>query len=314
MKKEKGKHRQIIECVGLYLAIAAVRVMPMSGLRWVCRLLGDMLYAVLPRRRGIALKNVEIAFGRQLSDAQIRQLARRSCQSFFLMAVETMRSPFKLNGTRVVRNPRYKTQHLEELFLKAKRVHDEAGGCIFVTPHLGNWEILPYASALIGIPLAVLMRPMDNPYLERAILSNRIASGQVVIPKRNSMFMLERMLRQGKSLGILPDQATGRGLRVKFFGREAPVTPIPAVLAVTYKRPIVVVAACRTADPYYFDGFVSDPIFPQVNPGGEQAEILRITTEINMRMEEIIRKHPEQYLWMHNRWKESGRKPVFAGR
>ncbi len=312
MKKNRGKHRQLIEVVGLYMAIAAVKVMPISGLRFVCRLLGDLIFAILPRRRQIALKNVEIAFGNELSQTQIRQLARRSCQSFFLMAVETMRSPFKHNGDCVVRDPRYKTGHLEQLFLKAKKIHDDAGGCIFVTPHLGNWEMLPYASALIGIQLAVLMRPMDNPYLERAILSNRIASGQVVIPKKNSMLMLERMLKQGKSLGILPDQATGRGLRVKFFGREAPVTPIPAVLALTYKRPVVVVAACRTTDPYCFEGFVSDPIFPQDNPAGEQAEILRITTEINGRMEEIIRKYPEQYLWMHNRWKESGRKPVFG--
>ncbi len=296
----------------MYMAIAAVRALPIKSLRLACRLLGDLIFAILPRRREIAVKNVEIAFGDQLDQNQIKQLARRSCQSFFLMAVETMRSPFKHDGARVVRDPRYKTQHLEQLFLKAKKTHDEAGGCIFVTPHLGNWEILPYASALIGIPLAVLMRPMDNPYLQRAILSSRIASGQVVIPKKNSMLMLERMLKQGKSLGILPDQATGRGLRVKFFGREAPVTPIPAVLAITYKRPVVVVAACRTADPYYFEGFVSDPIFPQANPAGEQAEILRITTEINERMEEIIRKYPEQYLWMHNRWKNSGRKPVFG--
>ena len=157
------------------------------------------------------------------------------------------------------------------------------------------------------------MRPMDNPYLERAILSSRIASGQVMIPKRNAMFALERLLRHGKSIGMLPDQSTGRGLRVEFFGRKATATPIPALLAVTYKRPIVVVAACRTNDPYYFEGFVSDPILPEENPAGEQAEIVRITREINVRMEEVIRKYPEQYLWMHNRWKETGRKAIFAG-
>jgi KDO2-lipid IV(A) lauroyltransferase len=313
MKKRKGKPQQIIEYIGLSVVVAVVRVLPLGSLRTVCGFLGDLLYAILPRRRRIAVNNLKIAFGGELNDREIMRLARRSCQSFFLMAAEVMRSPFRFNGSRVVRDRRYRSEHLEELFLKAKKIHDEAGGCIFVTPHLGNWEMLPYASALIGIPLAVVMRPMDNPYLERTILSSRVASGQVVIPKRNAMFVLERMLRQGKSLGILPDQSTGRGLRVKFFGREATVTPIPAVLAIAYKRPIVVVAACRTSDPYYFEGYVSDPIVPGNNPGGEQAEIVRITTEINEKMEEIIRKYPEQYLWMHNRWKETWRKPIFSG-
>src|SRR5208337_1244029 len=105
---------------------------------------------------------------------------------------------------------RYKTEHLEHIFQKAKMIHDEAGGCIFVTPHLGNWEMLPYVSALIGIPLAIVIRPLDNPYLERAIFSSRISSGHFIIPKTNAMFLLERMLRKGKSVGMLPDQKTSR--------------------------------------------------------------------------------------------------------
>jgi len=98
------------------------------------------------------------------------------------------------------------------------------------------------------------MRPLDNPYLERALFSSRIASGQIILPKTNAMFSLERLLRKGKSIGMLPDQSTSRGLRVKFFGANATVTPIPALLAMRHGRPVVVVAACRTDDPYYFEG------------------------------------------------------------
>jgi KDO2-lipid IV(A) lauroyltransferase len=132
-----------------------------------------------------------------------------------------------------------------------------------------------------------------------------------MIPKVNAMFALERILRKGRSVGMLPDQSTGRGLRVQFFGESATVTPIPAVLALRHSRPVVVVAACRTDDPYFFEGFVSDPIWPDTNGVDERSEIIRITREINLKMEEIIRRFPEQYLWMHNRWKESGRKPIF---
>lgn len=309
--KGKGKALQIAEYVGFYGAVVIARALPFKVLNVLSYLLGNFLYAAIRRRREIALQNLRIAFG-DLSEKEIRRLARRSCKSFFLTAIEMIRSPFRFEGTQVVRDRRYKTEHLENLFRKAKEIHDEANGCIFVTPHLGNWELLPYVSALIGIPLAIVIRPLDNPLLERAILSSRIASGQIMIPKKNAVIVLERMLRHGKSIGILPDQSTSRGLRVDFFGRKATATPVPALLAIGHRRPVVVVAACRTDDPYYFEGYVSDPIRPEANEKGEQAEIVRITREINVEMEKIIRKYPEQYLWMHNRWKKSDRKPIFG--
>lgn len=312
MKKGKGKPQQVAEYAGFCAAVAAARIMPFAVLRAVARFLGMFLHVAIPKRRRIALQNLRIAFGKELTEREIGLLARRSCEAFFLTAIEAIRSPYRFEEGRAHRDRRHKTGHLEALFQKAKRIHDEEHGCIFVTPHLGNWELLPCAAALMGIPLAIVIRPLDNPYLERAILSNRIAAGNVVIPKMNAMFALERMLRQGKSIGLLPDQSTSRGLRVDFFGREATVTPIPALLALKYDRPVVVVAACRTADPDYFEGFVSDPIRPGREAPDEQAEIVRITREINARIEEIIRKHPEQYLWMHNRWKKSDKKAIFA--
>ncbi len=310
--KKKRKSLQIIEYVAFHCAVAFARALPLRVLKGLSAVLGNILYRTIPRRRKIAVQNVRIAFGDRLSEGEIRRIARLSCQSFFLTAIEIIRSPFRFDGDKIVRNDKYKTQHLEELFRKAKKIHDEAGGCIFLTPHLGNWELLPYVSSLIGIPLAIVIRPLDNAYLERAILSSRIASGQLMIPKKNAMFSLERMLRQGKSIGMLPDQSTSRGIRVEFFGEEATITPIPALLAITYRRPVVVVAACRTDDPYYFEGFVSDPIRPDPDKNGEQAEIVRISRQINAEMETVIRKYPEQYLWMHNRWKKSDRKPIFG--
>ncbi len=310
-KKRKGKTFQIVEYLAFYTAVAIARSLPLRALRVICGFLGYALYAAIPRRRKIALQNIKIAFGDKMSEKEIRELARLSCKAFFLTAAEMIKSPFRLEGAQIIGDRRYKTEHLEHVFQKAKMIHDESGGCIFVTPHLGNWEMLPYVSALIGIPLAIVIRPLDNPYLERAILSGRISSGQFMIPKINAMLSLKRMLRKGRSVGILPDQKTSRGLRVKFFGETATVTPIPAMLAIMHGRPVVVVAACRTNDPYFFEGFISDPIWPDPHNVDERSEILRITREINLKMEEIIRRFPEQYLWMHNRWKASDRKPIF---
>ncbi len=312
--KKKGKSRalQLIECGAFYFAVTVAGLLPVRVLRAFCGFLGQILYLAASRRRKIALENIRTAFGDQMSEKEIKRLARQSCKAFLLTAAEMIKSPFKVKDGKVVRNSRYKIDHLEHLFQKAKAIHDQAGGCIFVTPHLGNWELLPHVSAQIGIPLAVVIRPLDNPYLEKAILSSRIGSGHLMIPKANAMFYLDRVLRKGKSVAMLPDQSHNKGLKVEFFGKIATVTPIPALLAVTRKRPVLVVAACRTDDPYYFEGFVSDPIWPDPDQIDETAEIMRITREINARMEEVIRRFPEQYLWMHDRWKTSRRKPVFA--
>jgi len=90
---------------------------------------------------------------------------------------------------------------------------------------------------------------------------------------------------------------------VDYFGREASTTPVPAFLAVLYKRPIVVVACCRKSRDFQYEGFVGDPIWPDGDKN-EKTEIIRLTQEMNRGMEAIIRKYPEQYLWMHDRWKK----------
>jgi KDO2-lipid IV(A) lauroyltransferase len=312
-KKGKSKTLQIIEYVAFYVTVAIAGALPVRALRVISGLLGNALYAAVPRRRKIALQNISTAFGGNMSEKEMKRLARLSCKAFFLTAVEMIKSPFRLERAGIFRDGRYKSEHLESLFQKAKMIHDQAAGCIFVTPHLGNWELLPYVSALIGIPLVIVIRPLDNPYLERAILSSRIGSGHLMIPKTNAMFTLERLLQKGKSVAMLPDQSNSKGLRVEFFGKSATVTPVPALLAVRHRRPIVVVAACRTSDPYHFEGFVSDPIWPDPH-GDEPSEIVRITGEMTLKMEEIIRRFPEQYLWMHNRWKKPDKKAFLGDR
>ncbi|MDR3569690.1 MAG: lysophospholipid acyltransferase family protein [Syntrophobacteraceae bacterium] len=310
-KKAKSKSLQIVEWLAFYGVIALARPMPVRVVRGVCAILGRVFYLVAPRRRKIALDNIRMAFGDRMGEKEIKRLAQQSCKAFLLTAAEMIKSPFRVKDGKVIAGSRYKSGHIEHLFRKAKAIHDQSGGCIFVTPHLGNWELLPHLSAQIGIPLAVVIRPLDNPYLERALLSSRIGSGHLMVPKANAMFHLDRVLRKGVSVAMLPDQSHNKGLRVDFFGKPATVTPLPALLAVRHKRPVVVVAACRTEDPYYFEGFVSDPIRPDPQKADDASEIVRITREINARMEEIITRFPEQYLWMHDRWKKSWRKPVF---
>jgi KDO2-lipid IV(A) lauroyltransferase len=278
------------------------RLIPLNAIHLLSSLLGNLLYYLLPERRKIALQNLQNALGTEKTEQEIKRIARESCKSFLLTCFEIVKYQpfFKTEDAREA--IKGSSGELEALFQKAKSIHEASGGCIFVTPHLGNWEFLPYVSSLVGIPLVVVVRSMKNEYLERLIYRNRANSGQVIIPKKNALFALQKTLQQGKSIGILPDQSTRQGIGVHFFGRKASTTPAPALLSIMYQKPIVVVACCRKKKGYDFDGVVSDPIWPGPFQS-EKEEIFRLTEEMNKIMETIIRKYPEQYFWIHHRWK-----------
>ncbi len=309
MKKKRKRRRRKSGIAGLLeygaacIIVSIVRAAPMKTAGLLGGLLGDLLYFLGKRRREIAVENLRHAFRGEKTPGEIRDIARKSCRSFFMSFLEIIKLNHMLARPADGRGcAGAAMQRMAKVFEKAKRIQEEAGECIFVTPHIGNWEVLPHVFSAAGIPLTIVARPLDNPYLEKLIYSNRVASGQVIIPRRNALFHLGRTLREGRSIGMLPDQSTMKGLLIDFFGRKAATTPVPAMLALKYGKPIVVVACCRREGDYRYDVIVSDPIWPDTYPD-KKTGISSITEEMTRRMEAIIRKYPEQYLWMHNRWK-----------
>lgn len=302
VKRRKAKIVQLLEYRAVSTLLPVGRMVPLRAIHLISSLLGNLLFLLLPERRKVAIENVRNALGDGKSEEEIKRIARASCKSFFLTCFETVKFQpfFRTEDAREAL--REHSEELEALFQKAKKVHGESGGCIFVTPHIGNWEFLPHVSSIVGIPLVVVVQPIRNVYLERLIYSRRTDSGQVIIPKRNALFTLQKTLQQQKSIGMLPDQSIRQGILVNFFGRKASTTPVPAILAIFYQRPIVVVACCRKRNGYDFEGVVSDPLWPGEFKS-EKEEIFRLTEEMNKGMETIIRQYPEQYFWVHNRWK-----------
>lgn len=312
-RKKRSEIRNIAEYVVLSGFMSFAAMLPAGAIKGLSDLIGDMFYSLVGGRREVAIENLRHAFKNEKSMEEIRTIARGSCRSFILTPLEVNKLRHLYKRPDAMERMRQASDDLDRLFQKAKDLHDEANGCIFVTPHLGNWELLPHACSLCGIPLSFVARPLDNPYLERLLYEKRVSTGQAIIPtKRNALMLLHRTLNQGRSVGILPDQSTNKGLSADFFGRTASTTPVPAMLAVSHQRPVVVVACCRKDDMFTFDGFVSDPIWPRENKSLKD-EILRITNAVNAEMESIIRKYPEQYLWVHKRWKVyEGRKVIFS--
>ncbi|UCH80629.1 MAG: lysophospholipid acyltransferase family protein [Nitrospiraceae bacterium] len=304
---------RILEVAIVYVMISTAGFVPIRVMRGISIALGDALFFVSSRRRNIALDNLTKAFISEKNEKEIRRIARESCRQFIFTFLEVMKFRHHFNDPDRRNSFRQKTKNISDLFKNLREIHDSSGGCIIVTPHIGNWEMLPHIASNAGIPVAVVARPLDNKYLERLIYADRTSSGQGLIHKNNALSALRKTLRSGISVGMLPDQSTAKGLEIDFFGRPATTTPVPALLSINCKKPIVVVACCRKNILEQYDGFVSAPIWP--GNKNKKEEIFRITTEMNRQMEKIIRKYPEQYLWMHNRWKTyKGQKAIFSER
>ncbi|MBF0456573.1 MAG: lysophospholipid acyltransferase family protein [Nitrospirae bacterium] len=312
MKKKRRKHiRWVLEYWSVRLIFLAAGTLPLRAMHAISMFLGTLLFIFIPKRRRIATENITLAFP-QMSTEEVKEIARQSAASFFLTFMESIKYRSLMTSNDPARMIKESSPALAALLLKAKETHEKANGCIFVTPHIGNWEFLPHVSAAVGIPLVVVVRPLDNPYLEKLIYASRSETGQFFIAKTNAMFTLQETLRRGKSIGMLPDQSTSKGVAITYFNRTATATPIPAMLAVLYKRPIVVIACCRKLKEGGFTGYVSDPIFPATGYESEKAEIIRLTQETARVMEEIITQFPGQYLWMHNRWKQYKKQNLWA--
>ena len=302
--KDKGAPRQWVEYVLLVSLLGAVRALPYGVCRAVAAAAGEAIFRLVPRRRRIARANLRIAFP-ELGEAERLALARRSCRSFVLTGLEGAKFLARFDPRRAREMMLETVEGGEEVLKKARAAHEDAGGCVFVAPHLGNWEFLAHAGALAGIPLTIPVRPLDNRKLEAALRGMRAASGQEILSKRNAFFHLREALRKGRSVAILADQNAGaHGIDAPFFGRKASTTPAPAALAVLYKRPILLVSCLRREGASRrYEAFLSEPIAPDMGARSAKEEIARLTAALNEETESLIRKGPEQYLWMHDRWK-----------
>jgi KDO2-lipid IV(A) lauroyltransferase len=175
---------------------------------------------------------------------------------------------------------------------------------LFLTAHLGNWELSSAAHALHGNPMFVMARPLDNPLLDRLIRRRRALHGNRVIAKQDGARDVIRALRANEAVGVLADQnAAGEdGVFVDFFGVKASATRGVAQLALRTGAAIIPGFALwnESAGRYVLKFYA--PVEPVQGPDREQ-NVLETTQRCQAAIEQAIREHPEQWLWMHRRWK-----------
>ncbi|MCE2882389.1 MAG: lysophospholipid acyltransferase family protein [Planctomycetaceae bacterium] len=174
--------------------------------------------------------------------------------------------------------------------------------CIFVTGHIGNWEILGYVLALMGFRMTALARPLDNRFLNDWLLGVRQKTGLRVITKFGATDEIQRVIESGGKIGFIADQNAGNdGLFVPFFSRLASTYKSIPLLAMRYELPIVCGYARRVGGAFRYEIRVTDVIEPADWSGADDA-MLYIGARFNRAIEWMVRESPDQYLWVHRRW------------
>ena len=172
---------------------------------------------------------------------------------------------------------------------------------IFLSAHLGNWEMMPIIAEQMGFDGAAVVRPPNNPYIADWVARQRRINGPAtMIGKHNAARPMLAQLRAGKMLCMLVDQKLREGVAVPFFGRDAMTTPAPAALALKTGARIVL-ASNRRLPGARFHVTVSAPL--EFTPSGDEtSDIQALTAAITAGIEEMVRADPGQWLWIHNRW------------
>jgi Kdo2-lipid IVA lauroyltransferase/acyltransferase len=280
--------------------------LPRSLARALAEGLARMLFAVTPKLRKTAEFNLKLAFP-QWTDAQREATIRGMVRSLGWMAAE------------FARMPRYTRKHIEEIivldghenFLEGQR---RGKGVLFLTAHMGAWELSSYAHAVYGYPLHYMARPLDNARLDGLVNRYRGLSGNAPIFKNESARLMLRILKEAGTVGILADQNTMReeGAFVDFFGVPAcTTTGIARVALHTGAAVVPGYAVWDESLKKYRLRF--EPPLELVRTGDAERDIVENTRRFAKVTEEIVRKYPEQWVWVHARWKTrpQGEPPLY---
>lgn len=275
---------------------------------WSVKLAGDALgaafFACSKRYRNVALSNLRAAFGAEKSEEEIGLIARQVFRHFTRGAMEFFQV---LSLTREQVDAMVDlegSEHIDEALARGK-------GCILITAHYGNWELMARKLAIRGYTVNVIARDSDDPGMTGITTRIRESGGYRVFDRDQPIIGAFRCLRNNEILGILPDQNESGGMPVEFFSRPAATATGPAVLALKSGAALVPIFCPRLDDGRY--RAAACPII-EFEPSGEEGNDIRdLMVLINAAIESEVRANPSQWLWLHDRWKLASEAPGNGG-
>ena len=258
--------------------------------------LGCFLYLALKKRRRIALENLQIAFGAEMSADERAQICRESFKQIGKTAIEFLRFP-KLTFENIWNEVTVEgKEHLIGALNQGK-------GAIVFLPHFGNWELLALVyGALIPDRAKAIAFPLKNRYLNTLVSQYRERLSLKLITRRQAVRETLRALKGGYAIGFFADQNAGReGVFVDFFGKPASAVRGPATLALKTGAPLLLSMDIRQPDDQHH--VVITPEIDLEISGDLEQDVQTNTAHILKILETYIRQYPDQWLWTHNRWK-----------
>ena len=271
---------------------ALLRAIPQRLLQPFAKGVGTLLFWVLASRRRIMLDNLAHAYP-DWPESEHRRIAKASWANLVQTACELIRFPthlermFAENDFEVIENFRV-------ALAKGK-------GVLAIVPHMGNWE-LGAAHGAQHLEFCAITRPVSQSKLAEAIEDIREAAGVKVYKRKNALKGILGALRRGSIVAVMLDQHAGKnGVKVSFFGRPVSTFSSVAYLALKTGVPVIPGYSYRREDGSTYCTVGKE--FPLIDTGNLEADIVTNTQNYTTAIEEIIRPHPESWMWMHRRWR-----------
>jgi len=288
--------RDLLESIAGWSLLRFLGALPRPAALAAAAALAHLLHGATPRFRRIADQNLRMALP-ELSASERRAIVRGVYRSLGRLLAECARFP-RLNSENIREIVAYDgLEHYQAAVARGR-------GVLFLTAHLGPWELGAFAHALYGYPIHILYRPLDNAHLDRLVNRYRTLSGNQLLDKRDAARGLIAALSRNETVGILADQNTSleEGVFVRFFGIPASTTAGIARVAL-HTGAAVVPAFCvwdATTRRYRIQ---FEPPLEFSLTGDREDDIRAATQQMASVIEKYIRRYPDQWLWIHRRWK-----------
>jgi len=293
---KKNRASAYSEFILVYCFYIFLNILPQKLSLKIGRLLGVLFYKIDKKHRKHTLNNLKIAFPDK-SEKELNDISVKFYKNLGMVFVEIFRLD-KYNESNI-------DYFVESNFESIKNIYGKQG-ILLLTAHFGNWELLAKTFGLKGYKGSVLARPLDNLYIEKILYRLRTASGNKVIYNReNAVKNIISALNARGIVGFLPDENASKriGVFADFFGIKACTMPGMANIAAKTKLPVIPAFIVRINEKESKHRLIIEPPLDIKYTGDRKTDTMNILKIFNEKIEDIIKQYPEQWFWIHNRWK-----------
>ena len=279
------------------LLVCAVHILSLERCDRYCRILARVLCKWIPVRQSLIRENLQMIFP-EWQPRRSEQVTEKMWRHLLLMACEIAQAPRKVH-----RENWHEHFHIPDR-RSILRIVMDTRPTVLVSAHFGNFELAGFLTGLFGVATTTVARPLDNGFVHNYITQFRSLGGQYFLPKEGSSPQIQELLSNNGNLTLLADQHAGpKGCWVDFLGKPASCHKGLALFTLSSGAPMIICCNIRTSGPLSFEMAVlgiADPL-----DGGEHLNsVASLTRWYNQRLETMILLFPEQYWWVHRRWRD----------